>query len=77
MLVVSACTGQVAIETYCDIHVQAMEMYAKKYGIDYIQVKPSGHSCSFASLIPIKNILYFSTAADSRRFRSRAVKSLD
>jgi len=38
MLLVSACTGQQAIDAYCDYHVEAMDMYARKYKLNFVQV---------------------------------------
>lgn len=38
LLLVSACTGKAAIEAYCDLHVEAMDMYAAKHKLDFIQV---------------------------------------
>lgn len=44
MLLVSACTGQQAIDAYCDYHVEAMDMYARKYKLNFVQVMQTPQS---------------------------------
>eukprot|EP00730_Choanoeca_flexa_P007772 TRINITY_DN12391_c1_g1_i4.p2 TRINITY_DN12391_c1_g1~~TRINITY_DN12391_c1_g1_i4.p2 ORF type:complete len:214 (+),score=44.39 TRINITY_DN12391_c1_g1_i4:516-1157(+) len=38
LVMVSGCTMDL-VDVYCDIHVQAMDMYCRKYGLDYIQIR--------------------------------------
>ncbi len=63
MLLVSACTGRAAMENYCNYQLAMMDLYAKRYAIDHIQVVSARGAALRANVLTITRIPTHRSAA--------------